>query len=175
MISLDTPRMFGIGPYIVDNFKVNYLYGLDDICKKYIQKNFTLLELGSNDGVSTSLFSSYCDRVVSVDLNKTQRMEKVLETHKNIEFHCMYFNEFKTKCNEKFDFIYIDGMHTYEDLKEDLLLSFSLIKDNGTISGHDFNSRTPGVIKAVYEFFDEKDIEVFSDSSWVININKLKK
>ena len=162
-------------PYIVDNFKVNYLYGLDDICKKYLKSHFNILEFGVNDGVSTSLFSTYCNRVVAVDMNKTFRLEKVLMEYNNIEFHQMFFKDFAHKCDEKFDFIYIDGMHDYNGVKQDIILSLNLIKEDGILAGHDFNSENPGVSKAVYEFFDKNDIEVFSDSSWVVNINKLKK
>ena len=95
--------------------------------------------------------------------------------YNNIEFHQMFFKDFAHKCDEKFDFIYIDGMHDYNGVKQDIILSLNLIKEDGILSGHDFNSENPGVSKAVYEFFDKNDIEVFSDSSWVVNINKLKK
>ena len=175
MINLETPRMFGFGPYIVDGFKVNYLYGLNDLCQKYVKQNFNILELGVNDGVSTSLFSSYCERVVAVDMNTTFRLQKVLSEYKNIEFHQMFFKDFVLNCGEKFDFIYIDGMHNYNAVKEDIVLSLNVIKENGVLSGHDFNSENPGVSKAVYEFFDANDITVFSDSSWAVEINKIKK
>jgi len=175
MINLETPRMYGFGPYIVDGFRVNYLYGLDDLCKKYIKQEFNTLEFGVNDGVSTSLFSTYCNRVVAVDMNTTDRLQKVLNEYKNIEFHQMLFKDFTSKCEEKFDFIYIDGMHNYNGVKEDIILSLNLIKEGGILSGHDFNSQNPGVITAVYEFFDKNDIEVFSDSSWLVNVSNLKK
>jgi hypothetical protein len=78
--------MNGFGPFIMENYEVNYLFGLNDLCEKYVKDNFTILELGSNDGVSTSLFSYFANKVISVDLKKTESMESVLLENNNIIF-----------------------------------------------------------------------------------------
>jgi hypothetical protein len=46
MIELNTERMYGMGPCNVDDFQINYLYGLNDLCEKFLQKDFRILELG---------------------------------------------------------------------------------------------------------------------------------
>jgi hypothetical protein len=59
-----------------------------------------------------------------------------------------------------FDFIYIDGDHSYEGCKTDLQLSYQKIKPNGIIAGHDYemnmtkakNYYNFGVKQAVDEF-----------------------
>ena len=52
-----------------------------------------------------------------------------------------------------FDFIYIDGDHSYKGVKRDLELAFLKVKPNGYIVGHDYNIiRFPGLVKAVDEF-----------------------
>jgi hypothetical protein len=68
--------------------------------------------------------------------------------------------------NQYFDWVYIDAMHNYEGVLNDLRLFNSKIKDNGFIFGHDFSNtemgraKKFGVIQAVYEFIDETDWEL---------------
>ena len=57
-----------------------------------------------------------------------------------------------------FDFVYIDGNHTYEYVFQDLLDFAPKVKDDGLIMGHDFfedafaNEQRYGVIDAVHRF-----------------------
>lgn len=50
------------------------------------------------------------------------------------------------------DFVFIDGGHTYEDVKEDISLWFAKVKNGGFFIGDDYHFSSPGVIKAVDEF-----------------------
>lgn len=60
--------------------------------------------------------------------------------------------------NEKYDFVYIDTTHSYEQTKKELLLSRNIIKERGYIAGHDYCQGNPpkqlsyGVIPAIHEF-----------------------
>lgn len=55
--------------------------------------------------------------------------------------------------NESLDWIYIDGGHTYEDVKADLNAYFNKVKVGGYIMGDDYNPNAwKGVVKAVDEF-----------------------
>lgn len=66
------------------------------------------------------------------------------------------------------DFIYIDGDHRYEHVKEDLELYVPKIKPGGIIAGHDYGGpSTPGVKQAVDEYFGEKPVSLYTDRSWV--------
>jgi len=51
----------------------------------------------------------------------------------------------------EFDFIFIDGLHTYEQLTKDCHNYFSKVKSGGIFSGHDYEV-IPGVNRAVKEF-----------------------
>jgi hypothetical protein len=51
-----------------------------------------------------------------------------------------------------FDFIYIDTVHSYEHLRQELALAYYRIKSGGYICGHDYCAEFNGVIKAVNEF-----------------------
>ena len=53
--------------------------------------------------------------------------------------------------DDYFDFIFIDASHGYEDVKNDINTWYPKTKNNGIISGHDFES--DGVVKAVIEKF----------------------
>jgi hypothetical protein len=68
--------------------------------------------------------------------------------------------------NESFDFIYIDGDHSYEGAKHDLKF-IRKVKLNGIFAGHDFTNNKHsmtrkgyGVQKAVMEFMQLNDLKL---------------
>ena len=48
------------------------------------------------------------------------------------------------------DFVYIDGSHSYKDVKKDLERYYPKLKEGGILCGHDFGQQPVG--KAVWEF-----------------------
>jgi hypothetical protein len=72
--------------------------------------------------------------------------------------------------NEKIDFIYIDGMHTYDQIKKDITNYLPLLNSSGFISGHDYHPVWEGIVKGVEELLGVPD-NVFSDTSWIKKIN----
>lgn len=115
-IKLDTERMNGLGTH-----PFNLLYGLNDLCEKYIKEHHIILELGSNDGVSTELFSFFCHKIVSVDAVQTPNMKKLIMNLDNIDFYNMTFDEFYMHDkNNIYDLIYIDGFHDYNSVYNDI-------------------------------------------------------
>lgn len=62
---------------------------------------------------------------------------------------------------EKFDFVFVDGLHTYEQVKKDLNNYSSIIKKGGVIACHDYNhSGYPGVSEAINEFAKQYDMKI---------------
>lgn len=57
-------------------------------------------------------------------------------------------------------FVYIDGNHDYQYVKQDIELWWPRLRNGGIIAGHDFCEHTPGVMQAVHEFFDPKSVKV---------------
>jgi predicted O-methyltransferase YrrM len=53
--------------------------------------------------------------------------------------------------DESLDFIFIDGLHTYDQVKKDCMNYWPKIKSGGLFAGHDY-SVIPAVNKAVNEF-----------------------
>ncbi|HEY3308060.1 MAG TPA: class I SAM-dependent methyltransferase [Desulfuromonadaceae bacterium] len=51
----------------------------------------------------------------------------------------------------EFDFIFIDGAHDYDSVRNDIKIAFSAIKPGGFLCGHDFHNHGDGVVRAVYE------------------------
>lgn len=66
----------------------------------------------------------------------------------------------------QYDFIYIDGLHQYAQVKIDIENYMQLVKPGGFIAGHDYGPTWPGVKEAVDEMFGEPDM-LFEDTSWI--------
>ena len=169
-INLETERIQGQGPYTIDNLNINYLTGLNDLCKKYITKDLNLLELGTYDGVSTTLFSYFANTVTGVDSTLRPKMQEVLNNSTNITFYNKSFEQFLNEHTDIYDVIYIDGNHDYNNILTDIKNFLPRVKSGGYISGHDFNTETPDVERAVKEIFNTIEVETFSDSSWIIKV-----
>jgi len=172
MIDLDTERMRGRGDAVRDGMKANKLYGLNDMCVKYIDKSTELLELGCNECVSTRLFCYYAGKVTGIDRYKSPQVDIVKGEFPLFQFINESFHSYLSKCNRMFDIVYIDGDHMYNSVMSDIHNCLSVIKPGGIISGHDYYTTTnSGVPQAVSDKLgDFGDPEVFSDSSWLIKL-----
>jgi len=168
-------RMSGQGG-AYDN-RQNYLKGLDDLCLYHqMAEEHNVLELGVNDGVSTSLFAYYSNNVTGVDLVKSDKLQRNLEKNTNISFHQGDINDIVPNLpNNHFDFIYIDANHQKEFVLRDIEISIPKLKRGGIICGHDYIHEEPkdhGVRGAVDEFFKDSDVNFFNDTSWSVQIKK---
>ena len=161
-------------PHTDDGGK-NVLVGLDELCKKYITKETTMVELGCYHGISTSLFAHYAKTVHSID--QAQPPWRINQ-YENIIFHRGNFVKMLPKIAhlhpEGIDLVYIDGNHSYEKVCQDIEMTLPLIKNTGYISGHDYVDRKCiDVIKAVEDKIGVEP-EIFPDSSWLIKMSDIK-
>lgn len=62
--------------------------------------------------------------------------------------------------NNSFDFIFIDGLHTYEQVLKDCQNFYPKIKSGGLFAGHDYNA-IAGVGMAVREFAESVSADIF--------------
>ena len=67
-------------------------------------------------------------------------------------------DEFK---ESQFDFIFIDGLHTYEQLSKDCGNYYKFLKPGGIFSGHDFTA-IEGVNRAANEFATKVDKKILT-------------
>ena len=69
--------------------------------------------------------------------------------------------------DESIDFLFIDGDHSYESIKQDIFLWYPKVKIGGIISGHDYvDGLGYGVIQAVKECFSDRDYKVWPPYAW---------
>jgi SAM-dependent methyltransferase len=62
------------------------------------------------------------------------------------------------------DIIFIDALHDYESVKQDIALWWPKVRVGGMLALHDFNHQWPGVERAIAESFNLMHIGVASDS-----------
>lgn len=167
-------------------FLVEGLFDLCDFVSQALNRptyELTICEIGSYAGESTSIFASRFKYVFAVDpwINDYDPddaachhasfdiVEKAFD--ERIKF---YPNVVKIKATSddaikdmkdiKFDVVYIDGLHTYEQVKKDIY-NYAPIT-NYIIAGHDYNKTDwPGVYNAVNESLTQP-IYTFKDTSW---------
>jgi predicted O-methyltransferase YrrM len=154
----------------------------------------TMVELGCHRGVSTKIFSMFCQHITTVDIwglgrNRNIKRYKnglsntwdevegaAIERLSGCDNVTMIKEKTSIACDQisdgSVDFVYIDACHKYQAVKEDIELWMPKIKEGGKIGGHDYASGTSGVIRAVTELSVELGlpINVFRDSSWVIDL-----
>jgi predicted O-methyltransferase YrrM len=67
-----------------------------------------------------------------------------------------------------FDFIFIDGLHTYGQVLQDCRNYYPKLKTGGVCAGHDYGPQIPDVVKAVDQFASEvgKTVIPFHDNAW---------
>ena len=75
--------------------------------------------------------------------------DNLIDLIKN-EFQVLILSQKKTK---KVDFVFLDGGHAYETVKNDLECCLKVVQSNGTIMCDDYNfGHLPDVKKAIDEF-----------------------
>lgn len=166
-----------------------YLIGLEDLVKHINKnsdtKNLSMIEIGSYAGESTEIFAKHFGLVTSIDpfINnydptditcKFMELEKVYYLFKETISKYENINHIRATSDDavkllkekKYDFIYIDGLHTYEQIKADITNYLPLLNPNRFIGGHDYHANWPGVISGINKLLGEPDL-VFSDTSWI--------
>ena len=74
---------------------------------------------------------------------------------------------------ETHDLIFIDALHDYESVKQDIRLWWPKVRVGGVFATHDFNHQWPGVERAMAESFDLMQVGVASDSiAFVIKVSE---
>ena len=112
---------------------------------------------------SNPLKTLYYRYITRLDPYSLESVMKLLKKFKeNINIIKGDSNQILKKINpEKFDYVFLDGGHKYETVKNDLENLTQVIKKNGTILCDDYNlSYAPGVKKAVDEYVLNKNLDL---------------
>lgn len=92
---------------------------------------------------------------------------------KNLEDHILtgkvnYFREKFQKFRPLFcDMVFIDAIHEYDSVIEDIQHAIYIMDGKGLLCGHDYASYWPGVIQAVDEMFPNRKVK---DTIWYVRL-----
>jgi hypothetical protein len=172
----------------------HYKNGLEDLIN-YVNtfsntKEMTILEIGSYAGESTEMFAQNFKSVIAIDpfmndydandpacsymdlTNVYKTFSSVISKYDNITHIRKTSDDAADELKDtKVDLIYIDGLHTYDQVKKDIDNYIGLINESGFISGHDYHSVWQGVVDAIHEKIGKPDT-IFQDTSWIKKLNK---
>ena len=163
---------------------------LEDLIKDYLtgKKDLIGIEIGSYAGESAEMFVNsgafkqlYCIDPWEMNYDPTdctgdeglllaeQEFDKRFKDNPVVAKIKMHSSDAAELFEDgTIDFIYIDGNHQYDFVKRDLELYVPKIKPGGIIAGHDYKGpTTPGVTKAVDEFFGKPPVSCYGDYSWI--------
>ena len=109
-------------------------------------------------------------------LEDNKLWEKFLENTKSISSYIKPLKMTSIEASKQFednslDFIFIDGAHGYEYVKDDINHWFPKLKKDGIIAGHDYNAGWDGVDKAVDEWAAKHEFKIISSEfCWISNL-----
>jgi predicted O-methyltransferase YrrM len=150
------------------------------------------VEVGCKEGRTTShiLKNVPNSHAIAIDpwITQEKSADPTKETYESWDFSKIEaqfwenIGENKDRCNmwrmtsqaaacvhcDQADLVFIDALHDYEHVKQDIKLWWPRVRLGGILSGHDFNHRWPGVEKAVAESFNLMHVGVAPDSVWFV-------
>jgi hypothetical protein len=137
------------------NQNVNILYELANQCE-------TVVEMGVRTGVSTRAFLNTNVQLISFDLQLDPQVNKLFELAKNNGKNVQYIIDDVLKIEiEETDLLFIDTLHTYEQLKKELKLHGNKAKkyiafhDTHTFGLIGEDGSKNGLLNAVIDFMIE--------------------
>ena len=115
-----------------------------------------------NTKFSNPLKTIYYNYIIWLDLFSHQSVHKLLKKfEKNINIIKGNSNKILKEIQSKFDYVFLDGGHKYETIKNDLKNLTQVINNGGIILCDDYNlSYAPGVKKAIDDYVLEKNFNL---------------
>lgn len=155
----------------------------------------TFVEVGCKEGRTTAHILKNCPEVKVIAIDPWVVVESngdpKRETYKDWDFEQIErdfwenVGEHKERCMmvratsleavkqavelpEKLDLVFIDALHDYPSVMEDIKAWWPLVRVGGALCGHDYNHKWPSVERAVADSFDLMDVGIGSDSVWFV-------
>lgn len=69
---------------------------------------------------------------------------------------------------EPADVVFLDALHDYDSVKQDISLWWPKVREGGFICGHDYQHKFPGVMRAVAHHFPLMRVGLCPDSVWFV-------
>lgn len=168
---------FAPDPKWVNPRKANHHWiGLCHLIFKLQITQGRMIEIGTYAGESTAMFAS-SGRFISIDTIDPYYWPGSYEVEMQYKVNCRYWDyikqhkDYSQNIHDRFednqyDFVYIDGDHSGENVARDIKHYFPKVKPGGYIGGHDYNhGHWPEVCDAVDSVFPK--VEQFYDTSWL--------
>ncbi|MBA2541083.1 MAG: class I SAM-dependent methyltransferase [Deltaproteobacteria bacterium] len=141
-----------------------------------LKRRGEMVEVGSLAGFSTKLFASYFERVTSIDPYAAGYDDGHDKNSDNVRlalardlFTVRFIDEPRVVQHREpsaagcrrfedrsLDFVYLDGSHTYEAVRDDIRYWQSKVRSGGAIAGDDYTWE--GVERAVREAYPEHEL-----------------
>ena len=164
-----------------------------DICEhletliKYAKLCNHITEFGMRTGVSTVAFLSTCPKkLITCDIDKHEDILNIFENYaieNQFEFEFIHANDLTIELNET-DLLFIDTMHNYLHLKQELSIhgnkakKYLIFHDTEIFGNRDDFGSGPGLLKAINEFLDEnkhwKIKEIFTNNNGLMILERIK-
>lgn len=142
-----------------------------------------VLEVGSFKGLSAWGMASVARTVRAVDTFRAnsagqQQMQQMttftefnaaISRFNNVAYFIGSSEDAARFLHDDYDFIFLDAMHTYEDVKADIERWWPRVREGGTMAFHDYSHAAfPGVQQAVDEVFGPvKDNNLIVTLRWI--------
>ena len=165
----------------------HFMRPMIDFVRKENKKDLIGIEIGIASGENSkrllknlSIKKLYCidpwidyeeDNKIIRLYKSEQKCRKLLRRwNSKIDYIKKYSDDAIEDVPNNVDFIYIDGNHQYEFVKNDIELYYPKLKEGGIIGGDDFCGNFVGVVIAVLEFVDKHNLKLHSriNDWWIV-------
>ncbi len=89
-----------------------------------------------------------------------QRLNDIKNQY-NLPINILHASSSDVLWDKRIDLLFIDGGHSYEQVKSDILKFTPFVRKHGIVCFHDYDNVNYGVKKAVLELFDDKKFQMF--------------
>jgi predicted O-methyltransferase YrrM len=145
----------------------------------------TIFEIGTYRGQTTCGFADVCEDAEIYTLNLPPDQDdrygeyigSFIKTSPNKQRIHQVFSDskdFDTKPYRKtMDFVFVDGDHSYEYVKNDTEKAFELLAPDGAIAWHDFAGKSEGVVRYLRELALDKPLMRIRNTCLVLYIDNM--
>jgi len=115
----------------------------------------TFLEIGCYQGLTTGLFFESNNNASVVAVDPVDRLSLFYKNYPEFQNQFTFIKQKSQDVefnNQLYDFILVDGDHSYETAKQDILKSFECLKTTSVLAIDDF--KFPGVAQAIQDLYN---------------------
>lgn len=163
------------------------LFDMMDYIAEHSEKSLADMEgveIGSYQGSSAEVFASVLDGLVTIDpweyggkklVEAEAIYRKTMSSFNNVSHMKMPGSLAADGFYPgRFDFIYIDAIHEYQNVVDDINTWLPKLKPDGWLCGHDFKGTRGNVERALIDTVGLPD-KVFSEKSWAVQFKDGKR